>query len=107
MLSTFPLTVSPPGTILVRDTLQLSDRAHPHIFALGDVAETKAPKMGRAAFNQAMTVADNIVNLIDGKALYPYKTSFIEASTELTLGTVSSNSIRPKGFEYSHPRLSD
>jgi NADH dehydrogenase FAD-containing subunit len=56
--------------ILVEPTLQLcgpDGEERPPVFAIGDVAETGAPRMGRAAFMQAVIAARNIVKLAQGK----------------------------------------
>ncbi len=76
--------------VLVDSTLRLEnlgDKA-PHVFAIGDVAETGAPKMGRAGHMQAAIVARNIVKLIQGKKkLESYASNReLEGATKLTLG---------------------
>lgn len=77
-------------TILVKPTLQLQDPKFPHIFALGDVADTGGPKMARAGRVQAEIAQQNIVALIEGKDAYVvYVPRFdIEGSIKLTLGKV-------------------
>ncbi|KAH8721523.1 putative AMID-like mitochondrial oxidoreductase [Phaeosphaeriaceae sp. PMI808] len=75
--------------ILVKPTLQLQHPDDPpHIFALGDVAETGGPKMARATYFQAGVVARNILALIDGKLPSSvYKPLMeLEGSIKLTLG---------------------
>lgn len=68
-------------------TLQLSNPAHSHIFALGDVAETPGPKMARAGMMQADIVVSNILSLIKGKeASNDYKPHFMEGALKLSLG---------------------
>ncbi|CAG8893665.1 unnamed protein product [Penicillium egyptiacum] len=76
------------GRILVRRTLQLADDAHLNIFALGDVAETEGPKMGRTAMAQAELVCKNILALIKGTKLRPYEPKAIDGMLNLTLGLV-------------------
>ncbi|KAJ5607471.1 Fe-regulated protein [Penicillium hordei] len=74
------------GRILVRQTLQLAGDAHLDTFALGDVAETEGPKMGRTAMAQAELVCENILALIKGTKLRPYKPKAIDGMLKLTLG---------------------
>lgn len=81
------------GRILVKPNLQLQSTAgyFPHIFAVGDVAETGGPKMARAGYFQADVVANNIVGLIENRApLRVYKPNrMVEGSLKLSLGRVS------------------
>jgi len=63
------------------------------VFALGDVAASKSPKMARAAFAQAEVVASNINQLIYGKVTQAEKSSLtsyvpdpIEGTITMTLG---------------------
>ncbi|KAF2092464.1 oxidoreductase [Rhizodiscina lignyota] len=77
--------------ILVDPNLRLENLGDeaPHVFAVGDVAETGAPKMGRAGHMQAAVVASNIVKLIQGKPnkLEKYVSNReLEGATKLTLG---------------------
>jgi len=81
--------------ILVKPTLQLHDThfESSHIFAIGDVAETKGPKMARAGMFQAEVVQENIVALINGqKASKVYAPMDVEGSIKLTLGKVRTSS---------------
>ena len=79
--------------ILVKPTLQIRDEsnAFPHIFALGDVAETGGPKMARAGQAQAEVVLANILSVIKRRNPSTIYTphSLIECSIKLTLGKVS------------------
>ncbi|KAF3361381.1 hypothetical protein VdG1_00003 [Verticillium dahliae VDG1] len=77
---------STTGRILVRPTLQLDDDAHSQIFALGDVAESNGPKMGRAAMAQADLVCENIVAMIKGTMLHDYQPKVIDGMLKLSLG---------------------
>lgn len=72
------------------DTAALSN-----IFAIGDVAETGSPNMGRAGFFQAEVIIQNILAMIQGrKASSVYQSRpDIEGSIKLTLGKVSSHRI--------------
>ncbi|KAF2658334.1 putative AMID-like mitochondrial oxidoreductase [Lophiostoma macrostomum CBS 122681] len=81
--------------ILVHPTLQIIDSSYPHVFALGDVAETGGPKMARAAHSQSEIAVANILRLISvtqsepkvHPELKPYKPNFaFEGSIKLTLG---------------------
>ncbi|KAF1994751.1 oxidoreductase [Amniculicola lignicola CBS 123094] len=74
--------------ILVKPTLQITDPALQHIFAIGDVAETGGPRMARAAFVQGEIVVENLLALIEGKTeLKTYKPDFdFEGAIKLTLG---------------------
>jgi NADH dehydrogenase FAD-containing subunit len=77
--------------ILVKPTLQLLDThlESSHIFAVGDVAETKGPKMARAGMFQAEVVQENISVLIKGEqATKIYTPMDVEGSIKLTLGQV-------------------
>jgi NADH dehydrogenase FAD-containing subunit len=65
-----------------------------HIFAIGDVAETKGPKMARAGMFQAEAVQKNIAALIKGQqASKVYAPMDVEGSIKLTLGQVSTLSL--------------
>ncbi|KIN08613.1 hypothetical protein OIDMADRAFT_188209 [Oidiodendron maius Zn] len=76
--------------ILVKPTLQLQDPNGTlgHIFAVGDVANTGGPKMGRAGLFQSEVVVKNILAMIDQRepaATYKPKL-FVEGAIKLTLG---------------------
>ena len=51
----------------MRPTLQIADpsNSNPHVFALGDVANTDGPRMARAARVQADIVTRNLLALIN------------------------------------------
>ena len=76
--------------IRVRPTLQLSrpDNIFTHTFALGDVAESGGPQMGRAGYVQAQIVNDNLIRLIQGRRdLRVYRPDkAMEGAIKLTLG---------------------
>ena len=92
------------GGILVRPTLQILVDDHltsktSQIFALGDVAETGGPKMGRAGMMQAEIVRANIVSLIHGKTeLESYKPIPLEGGLKLSLGKVRALHSQSHGF---------
>lgn len=77
---------SETGFVKVEPTLQISGSVNPNIFALGDVAETRGPKMARAAMAQADLVSINIVALIKGDKLKDYVPHAIEGFLTLSLG---------------------
>ncbi|KAF2737833.1 FAD/NAD(P)-binding domain-containing protein [Polyplosphaeria fusca] len=90
ILSTLsPSSISPSTSrILVRPTLQVLDPKLPHIFALGDVAETQGPKMARAANFQAEVIVQNVLSLVKGQtAQKVYKPNMaFEGAIKMTLG---------------------
>lgn len=59
-----PKPILPSGFVKVLNTLQISDPALPHVFAIGDVADSGAPKTARAAFSQVDLVQANILIMI-------------------------------------------
>ncbi|KAJ7146145.1 oxidoreductase [Mycena epipterygia] len=73
--------------ILVKPTLQIDDDL-PHIFALGDVAETGGPKMSRACQAQAEIVGANILDIIEKRSPSVIYTPqlVVEGAIKLTLG---------------------
>lgn len=77
--------------IKVRPTLQIADSSFPNIFALGDIAATKAHKAARPAMRQSEVVSENIQRLLDGKgdALEEYAVTD-PAAIHLTLGIEKS-----------------
>ena len=77
------------GFLRVRPTLQLLNPSYSNIFALGDIADTGAPKAARPGMMQADVVVENILALIDGKE--PTKNLEVGAAAiHLTLGLVST-----------------
>ncbi|KAK9900237.1 amid-like NADH oxidoreductase [Cystobasidium minutum MCA 4210] len=60
-----PSCVDARGFIKVKPTLQVVDPALPHVFALGDVADTGAHKAARPGWFQADTVVANIASLLN------------------------------------------
>jgi apoptosis-inducing factor 2 len=80
----------------VKPTLQFLNPhlKSPHIFAIGDVAETKGPKMARAGIFQAEVIQENIAALIKGElATKVYAPMSLEGSIKLTLGQVRTLSL--------------
>jgi NADH dehydrogenase FAD-containing subunit len=79
--------IAPNGFLRVRPTLQLLNPSYSNIFALGDIADTGAPKAARPGMMQADVVVENILSLIAGKE----PTKHLEvgpAAIHLTLGLV-------------------
>lgn len=90
ILGGIPLSLaSAKGFIRVAATLQVEDSSMPNIFAIGDIADTGAPKMGRAAALQGMVAAKNVMRLIQRKPLEWYIPGIIDQSIDLTLDLVS------------------
>lgn len=82
------------GFIRVKPTLQFQDEAYPHLFALGDVADSGAHKAARPGFAQAQAVAKNIQAMVEGRK--PSEEIVVgPAGIHLTLGLVSADQIRP------------
>lgn len=78
------------GFIRVRPTLQFEDPKYPNLFAVGDVADSGAPKAARPGAAQASVVAKNIVSMIEGKE--PQENLVITPpGIHLTLGLVCDN----------------
>lgn len=85
--------------IRVKDTLQIADAQFPNVFALGDIAATKAHKAARPALKQAEVVTANIQRLVEGNGedLEKYEVTD-PAAIHLTLGIEKSVIFRnPKG----------
>ncbi|KAJ3189652.1 Apoptosis-inducing factor 2 [Irineochytrium annulatum] len=59
------------GQIKVLPTLQVQNFQYPHIFSLGDVAATNAPKLALHARTQAACVSTNLQRLIWARMYYP------------------------------------
>uniref|UniRef100_A0A060T7S0 ARAD1D05192p n=1 Tax=Blastobotrys adeninivorans TaxID=409370 RepID=A0A060T7S0_BLAAD len=78
------------GQILVKSSLQVDDSSLSNVFALGDVAGTHGPKMGRAAFSQANVVVENIVRDIYKRPMLTYTPAPVENALLLTLGLSKS-----------------
>jgi len=91
----FPNAVINPdnGYIRVRPTLQFLDEKYPHLFAVGDIADTGAHKAARPGVAQAAVVAKNIQSLLEGREA---EEKYIPgpAGIHLSLGMVSG---KPQG----------
>ncbi|KAI0808676.1 hypothetical protein GGR55DRAFT_679895 [Xylaria sp. FL0064] len=55
------------GFVRVKPTLQLQDPGYPHLFAVGDIADSGAHKAARPGAAQAQVVAKNILDLVEGR----------------------------------------
>ncbi|KAI0425396.1 hypothetical protein F5Y09DRAFT_346760 [Xylaria sp. FL1042] len=55
------------GFVRVKPTLQLQDPAYPHLFAVGDIADSGAHKAARPGAAQAQVAAGNILDLLEGR----------------------------------------
>ncbi|KYG42106.1 hypothetical protein M433DRAFT_74468 [Acidomyces richmondensis BFW] len=77
--------INSDGFVRVRNTLQIDDPAYPNVFALGDIANTDAPKAARPALKQAEIVAKNVSHLIEGEDLEAYE-CIDPPAIHLTLG---------------------
>lgn len=75
------------GFIRVKPTMQFADPAYPHLFAVGDVADSGAHKAARPAAQQAVAAAKNIAAMIEGRQPSE-EISVSPAGIHLTLGLV-------------------
>lgn len=92
LLSLSPSSVDPETKyVKVKPTLQIVDSEFPHVFSIGDVADTGAHKAARPAIAQAQIVLRNIQKLMkDEKAeLDTYKPD--PPAIHLALGFVSDD----------------
>ena len=86
-----PECIDEHSFIKVKDTLQIQNDRYPNIFALGDIAATKAHKAARPASKQAEVVTNNIQRLLSNRseALERYEVTD-PAAIHLTLGIEKS-----------------
>lgn len=92
------------GFIRVKPTLQFQDEAYPHLYALGDVADSGAHKAARPGFAQAQAVAKNIQAMVEGRQ--PGEEIVVgPAGIHLTLGLVSHNRIELGDYSASTDSL--
>ncbi|POS81009.1 oxidoreductase [Diaporthe helianthi] len=81
------------GFIRVRPTLQFQDHAYPHLYALGDVADSGAHKAARPGMAQAQVVAKNIQAMVEGRR--PSEEIVVgPAGIHLTLGLTKNTIFR-------------
>lgn len=75
------------GFVRVRPTMQFADPAYPHLFAVGDVADTGAHKAARPAMAHAQVLARNVAAMVRGEE--PAEEIVVSpAAIHLTLGLV-------------------
>jgi NADH dehydrogenase len=88
VVSALNLPKNPFGQLLITPTLQVQD--HPHLFALGDLADGQdangqpIPKTAQAAFQQTTYAAWNLWASLTGRSLLPFRYSHL--GEMLTLG---------------------
>lgn len=75
------------GFIRVRPTLQFKDPQYPHLYAVGDIADSGAHKAARPGAGQAAVAAKNIFAMIEGKEPAE-KLEIGPAGIHMTLGLV-------------------
>lgn len=101
-LSPTSILTSPWGFLSIKPTLQLSDPKYPHIFVMGDIANTTHQKAARPAYYHSMTVANNIGRLIEAKAgKEAEKLVELEEYPEVPVGILLSQGIVSLGFASS------
>jgi thioredoxin reductase len=90
------------GFIRIRPTLQFQDKAYPHLFAVGDIADTGLRKAARPGAVQAGVAARNINALIRGEDRDRPLEEFPRqpAGIHLSLGLVCA--FFPLGYPISH-----
>jgi NADPH-dependent 2,4-dienoyl-CoA reductase/sulfur reductase-like enzyme len=76
------------GFIRVRPTMQFGDARYPHLFAVGDIADSGAHKAARPGMAQAAAAARNIASMVAGREATETM-SLLPAGIHLTLGLVS------------------
>lgn len=75
------------GFIRVRPTLQFRDAQYPHLYAVGDIADSGAHKAARPGAAQAQVVAQNVLAMVEGRE--PSKNIVVDPpAIHLTLGLV-------------------
>ncbi|KIR26356.1 oxidoreductase [Cryptococcus deuterogattii LA55] len=89
------------GFIRVRPTLQLQDTKYANIFAIGDIADSGAPKAARPAMQHVGVLARNVLAMIDGKQ--PDQEINIEpAAIHMTMGLVQNIVFRNPDTDAGH-----
>lgn len=97
-----PDSIQSDGFIQTRRTLQISNQEASHIFAVGDIANTGAPKAARPGAKQAALVAENIEHLQQGEPLSLYELTD-PAAIHLTLGISKNVIFRNPATESDEP----
>ncbi|KAL4959053.1 NAD(P)/FAD-dependent oxidoreductase [Aspergillus stella-maris] len=88
------------GFIRIRPTMQFADEAYPHLFAVGDIADTGLRKAARPGNAQAQTVVKNILALVEGvqaREEYPRQPAGIHLSLGLKHNIVFRNPNEAEG----------
>jgi NADH dehydrogenase FAD-containing subunit len=80
------------GFIRVLPTMQFQDPKYPHLFAVGDIADSGAHKAARPGMVQAAIAARNIAAMVAGNKPVE-RLSVAPAGIHLTLGLVSSERV--------------
>ncbi|KIH95059.1 amid-like NADH oxidoreductase [Sporothrix brasiliensis 5110] len=97
-----PSSIGASGFVRVRDTLQVHDATLDNVFAIGDVADSGAPKAARPAAKQATVVVQNIQHLLNDEPLDTYS-SIEPAGIHMTLGLTKNIVFRnPQPGEKPH-----
>ncbi|KAH6623784.1 hypothetical protein F5144DRAFT_496796 [Chaetomium tenue] len=73
------------GFIRVRPTMQFGDARYPHMFAVGDIADSGAHKAAKPGMAQAAVAARNIASMVAGREATE-EMSLSPAGIHLTLG---------------------
>lgn len=100
------ILTSPWGFISIKPTLQISDPKYPHIFVMGDIANTTHQKAARPAYYHATTVANNIGKLIDARAGKGEKEGEVKLTELEEYPAVPTGILLSQGIvsvAYSHP----
>ncbi|THH12756.1 hypothetical protein EW146_g7395 [Bondarzewia mesenterica] len=104
-----PTSIIPSGFISVKRTFQLTDEAYPHVFAIGDIADTTHHKAARPGHVHADIVAQNIQKLAQGSSepldTYADQESGIHLSLGLAHNVRFMNPSMPEGEPFC--QLSD
>ncbi|KAL4941680.1 hypothetical protein BDV06DRAFT_193981 [Aspergillus oleicola] len=88
------------GFIRIKPTMQFADEAYPHLFAVGDIADTGLRKAARPGNAQAQTVVKNIMALVEGQQAreeYPRQPAGIHLSLGLKYNIVFRNPNEAEG----------
>ncbi|KAK3320153.1 hypothetical protein B0T19DRAFT_362512 [Cercophora scortea] len=90
------------GYVRVRPTLQFSDPKYPHLYAVGDIADSGAHKAARPGAVQAAVAAKNIAAMVAGAA--PSETITVApAGIHLTLGLTKNVIFRNPAADQTEP----
>lgn len=98
-----PHTINDEKFVKTKPTLQIADDTLPNIFAVGDVAATKAHKAARPAMKQVALVVTNIQHMLKNESLEEYSPD--PAGIHLTLGIEKSVVFRNPAEEGGEPYI--